>query len=363
MSEFLFKSLFDISKEINQDLNLMFNEKLDRDILIKLKKTKTLINNNDYVKNSGFRNLVKRINNLFFIKDFFDIQKINIDVVTLLTFHANKNNEYVIGEEKKLAQFKWFNDWFNFTKLDLSKHNISSLLVKYVRKQLNTGHFVRKYRDTDYLKFIDDIFDFINSFELEEYPLIKSIVIFKQILNLNKMLTIDVINTLLMIVLKKYCLDVNGMSNFFISFLIKNMDEGIEKNIEKINAMNFYEFANLFKEAYLESLDFSFFISCSISNLTKEINSIDDKKIDPLYGKELKELLTSKILIYFPDLYLYTIYLTRPMFYKKIDQLSEMGLVTIFKTSSSVDYLNKKVYEIIIEIEREKKERMSSFSK
>lgn len=357
MSIFVFKSLFDISKEVEKDINLMFDEKLDKEILIKLKKIKTLINTNDYVKNNNFRNLVKRVNNLFFIKDFFDIQKLNIDIITLLTFHANKNNEYVISEQKKLEQFKWFNDWYNFTKLDLGKQNISSLLVKYVRKQLNTGHFVRKYRDTDYFKFIDNIFDFINSLELENYPLIKSIIIFKQILNLNKMVTIDVINTLLMMVLKKYCLDLNGMSNFFISFFLKNKEKTIQENIEYLVNVDLYEFANLFKNAYINSLDFSFFIACSISNLSKEINDIDDAKIDHLYGKEIKELLSSRILIYFPDLYLYTIYLTRPMFYKKIEELSEMGLVTIFKTPSSIDYLNKKVYDLMIEIDREKKER------
>lgn len=346
MDKITFKSLFDVSKKVQNNLNYYFDNDLDNQLLFKMKQLKQILDDVKYVDNASYRKTVKTILNLFLTKDFVNSKNLNIDLLTLITKDKYVNKQQINNIDIVLKQFTWFNDWINFTRTDLSNGEYTKLLIKYIRKELNNNNFVRHYRDTDYYEMLDDIFNFINSKELDHYPLLKAAIIVKQLLFLNKILKIDVLFITIMFILKKYCLDMNSTTVVFIQYFF-NSSLSYEQNVEILNNMNLEDFFILFKNTLINSIDFCIVVNLSVKDMLNEIKEIKNDDIDLLYPKEFKNLLSHQLIVEFPKLYLDRIYFTRNLYNQKMEELCNKGLIEKIKTQYSYTYVNKKMLDLI----------------
>lgn len=350
MKRITFKSLFSVSKKVQNDLNYYFSN-LDFELIKKYNELKNFLNKIEYVEHNRFRKMTKIINNLLLVYDFSKLKNYNIDLLTLITKDYSINKEQFNGIDKKIDYLLWFNDWINFTKLDLSSFESSKLFIKYIRKELNNSRFVRNYRDTDYSDLLDDIFLFLNSDELDHFPFIKIAIIIKQFFYLTPILSIEVLFTIFNFLLKKYNLDLNLSSPLFISFLLDNESDYSTK-IDEIQKMNLHEFCELIKLTLIKTATFSIEIYNDIYNLISEIDS--STNIDDIYDKEFKNLISSELIIDFPKLYLYEIYFTRFLYNQKINDFITKGFIEDIGTKWSSTLINKKILDLIYLIEYKK---------
>ncbi|WP_412032154.1 hypothetical protein [Malacoplasma muris] len=350
MDRVTFKSLFNVANKVKKDLNYYFND-LDFELVEKFYDLKSFLNQINYLDNYVFRKVSKIINNLLLVYDFSKLQNYKIDLLTLITRDCLVNKEEINGIEKKLSYFTWFNDWINFTKFDLSKFESSKLFIKYIRKELNNSNFVRNYRDTDYYKLMDDIFDFLNSKELDDFPIIKISIIMKQFFYLTPILSLEVLFTIFGFLLKKYHLDINSSFTLLIPFIF-NDDIEYSLKVNEIQKMNLLDFSNFIKSNLIKTISFTLEIYNDIINFINEINNTE--KIDLIYDDKFKELMSSELIIDFPKLYLFEIYFTRHLYNQKMKEFISIGLIDDIATNSSSTLVNKKMLDLIYLIEYKK---------
>lgn len=353
MKNIEFKSLFKIANDLN--INDCFDEKLDKNIINDLRKLKSILKNNNYLSDLNYIDLLKKINNFFFVRDIFLLENKFLKLDCLLTSDYKKNDKLEPNKEELLFlidRFNWLNSWYNFTKINFKSNNINWEIIKYLRKEVNCGQLSRTIWDTEFLEYIEDLLTFLNSIVFDEFPIIKTALIFKQILGMKKILNLDVMVVLLMLIFRKYNLDFHLTINIFVSFIFFNRHNNIDKIVDFYKNMNETDFVLIFKNAYLKSINLSILIANKISLQYKNIMDLKDDEIDYLFGNEFKYLFKSKIGVDYLSLYENGIFLNRHMFRVKVGEFLKKQYLKDISSNSSIFYVNNFIYQIFVDVEK-----------